>query len=85
VGESLITGANPLSIVSPDGPEIISWLFVEVSMNNEEGVLKDVERIGRYCTKYGTVPVTACENTSDVFYSNYETAYYYFEKEGEKV
>jgi hypothetical protein len=80
VEESLVTGANPLSIDSPDGLENIRWLFVEIALNNEEGVLKDAQRIGRYCTKDGIAPVTTCE-TGDVFRSRYETAYYYFEKE----
>ena len=54
-------------------------------MNNEEGILKDVDCIGRYCTKYGTAPLNIMWKYWWRVPLELQDTYYHFEKEGEQV
>jgi hypothetical protein len=83
IGESLITGSLIEKIPSPDGSENIAWLWVQVTENNEFGVLGKYEavRVSRYCTKGGVPPSTGCSVAADEgteAKSAYETSYFYF-------
>jgi hypothetical protein len=83
LGDSLITGALIVKVDSPDAGDNIDWLWVNVTENNEFGVLGDYDavRVGRYCTQGGVSPTTGCSEAADVgteFKSVYATSYYYF-------